>query len=178
MIFSNIFYTTNITSGHCEPAPDAAPSSLVHYNTNFSAKKRAKSRFCLSIYEPHTNCVHFKQARVLARITSKIRNSFNITDSQNRPTEMRKWRNWRSFGARMRSELDFITSCAVVGSAIWKVVSGAQVKTTQTSTELLRFWRKRLTLGVWTDKRFRPWDPNNLRMDLAVDTAALKAERL
>ena len=49
-----------------------------------------------------------------------------------------------------------------MGSAIWKVVSGTQVKTTQTSTEVLRFWRKRLTLGVWTDKRFRPWDPNNL----------------
>ena len=40
---------------------------------------------------------------------------------------------------------------------------------------MLRFWRKR-TLGVWNDKRFRPWDPNNLRMDLVVDTAALKAE--
>ena len=87
----------------------------IHYNTNFGAKKRAKSRFCSSIYEPHTNCVRFKQARVLARITSKIRNSFNITDSQKRPTEMRKWRNWRSFGARMRSELDFITSLCCGG---------------------------------------------------------------
>ena len=31
------------------------------------------------------------------------------------PTETRKSRNWRSFGARMRSELDFITSVCCGG---------------------------------------------------------------
>ena len=55
------------------------------------------------------------------------------------------------------------------------VVSGAKSKRHKTSTKLLRFWHKG-TLGVWNDKRFRPCDPNNLRMDLVVDTAALKAE--
>ena len=41
---------------------------------------------------------------------------------------------------------------------------------------LLAALKSKRTLGVWNDKRFRPWDPNNLRMDLVVDTAALKAE--
>ena len=56
-----------------------------------------------------------------------------------------------------------------------RLLAALKSKRQKTSTELLRFWRKR-TLGVWNDKRFRPWDPNNVRMDLVVDTAALKAE--
>ena len=56
-----------------------------------------------------------------------------------------------------------------------RLLAALKSKRDKTSTELLCFWRKR-TLGVWNDKRFRPWDPNNLRMDLVVDTAALKAE--
>ena len=57
MIFSNIFYTTNITSGHCEPAPDAAPSSLVHYNTNFGAKKNGQNHVVARKYMKYTQTV-------------------------------------------------------------------------------------------------------------------------
>ena len=50
----------------------------------------------------------------------------------------------------------------------------------QTITELLRFlffffFGASVRWAFWNDKRFRPWDPNNLRMDLAMDTAALRA---
>ena len=56
-------------------------------------KKRAKSRFCSIIYEPHTKCVHFKQARVLARITSKIKEFiqyYGFTKATHRDEKMKK----------------------------------------------------------------------------------------
>ena len=89
----------------------------IHYNTNFGAKKRAKSRYWIYIWTKHKVC-SLRRTR---------RTSFGANYFQNQgihsilrihksdPTETRKSRNWRSFGARMRSELDFITSVCCGG---------------------------------------------------------------
>ena len=78
----------------------------IHYNTNFGAKKRAKSRYWIYIWTKHKVC-SLRRTR---------RTSFGANYFQNQgihsilrihksdPTETRKSRNWRSFGARMRSE--------------------------------------------------------------------------
>ena len=89
----------------------------IHFHTNFGAKKRAKSRYWIYIWTKHKVC-SLRRTR---------RTSFGANYCQNQgihsilrihksdPTETRKSRNWRSFGARMRSELDFITSLCCGG---------------------------------------------------------------
>ena len=47
----------------------------IHYHTNFGAKKRAKSRYWIYIYEPNTKAARYgeQEERVLARIIAKIK---------------------------------------------------------------------------------------------------------
>ena len=50
-------------------------SFSIHYNTDFRAKKRAKSRYWMYIYEPNIKSARYgeQEERVLARIISKIK---------------------------------------------------------------------------------------------------------
>ena len=89
----------------------------IHYNTNFGAKKRAKSRFWNLL-----EYIYCMNTHKLCSLHGWRSTSFGSNYLQNQgihsilrihksdPTEMRKWRNCRSFGTRMRSELHFITS--------------------------------------------------------------------
>ena len=95
----------------------------IHYNTNFGAKKRAKSRFWYLLKSMYPVWITLKIYSLHGRRSS----SFGANYFQNQGihsiyygfesdlTEMRKWRNWRSFGARMRSESDFVTSVCCGG---------------------------------------------------------------
>ena len=130
-IGSNLSYSINWESDRLEKEWIRAQ---IHHNTNFGAKKRAKSRFWTLILEyipcmNHTQNVFItwqKKHEFWRELLPKSRNSFNITDSQKRPYRDAKikklecGRNWTLYRV-----------CTMVGTPIWKDVSGAQVKTTQ-----------------------------------------------
>ena len=109
-IGSNLSFSINWESDRLEKEWIRAQ---IHYNTNFGAK----SRYWIYIWTKYKVC-SLRRTR---------RTSFGANYFQNQgihsilrihksdPTETRKSRNWRSFGARMRSELDFITSVCCGG---------------------------------------------------------------
>ena len=143
------------------------------------ARKNGQNHDIESIYEANINSARYgeQEERVLARIISKIKEFIlSITDLQKRSYRDVKIKKLEEFWRENAVGIGLYNECVLWwGVRFERLLAALKSKRHKTSTELLRFWRKR-TLGVWNDKRFRPWDPNNLRMDLVVDTAALKAE--